>query len=97
MNTVLYAPTTVSQTECLEALNDGIIGRVEWHLSDNTWIAQDFKSFEEKEQILLKLKADKYVFDKVTYYHLELFFLENPFLTVEQKIDYKLQFLANLN
>jgi len=98
MNTVLYAPSTVSQSECINALQNGILGRVEWHLhKDGSWIGQEFKDLEEKEEILLKLKADGYVFDKITYYQLELFFLENPYLSLNDKIDAKLIYLSNLN
>jgi hypothetical protein len=98
MNKVLYAPTTVSKSECTEALKQNILGRVEYHLhKDNTWIAEDFKDAESKNEILLRLKANEYKFDKVTYYEIELHFINNPMLSVEDKIDYKLKYLTTFN
>lgn len=95
MNKVLYAPTTVSKTECTTALNQNIYGRVEYHLhKDNTWIAEEFKDLKTKTKILLRLKADSYKFDKVTYYEIELHFINNPHLTINEKIDYKLKYLT---
>lgn len=94
MTKVLYAPTTVSKSECTTALNENIYGRVEYHLQDNTWIAEDFKDADSKTAILLRLKANEYVFDKVTYYEIELHFINNPHLSVEDKIDYKLKYLT---
>ena len=64
MTKVLFAPTTVSKTECTTALNQNIYGRVEYHLhKDNTWIAEDFKDLKTKTEILLRLKENCYEFE----------------------------------
>lgn len=98
MNTVLYAPTTITKSECIQSINAGFLGRVEYHLhKDNTWIAEEFKDADHKTEILLRLKADGYKFDKVTYYEVELHFIDNPILTVDEKIDYKLNYLTTFN
>lgn len=57
------APTINS---CRDNLMLGNIGQVEYHLhKDNSWIAQPYKSEDEKQSIVAELKENGYRIDKV--------------------------------
>lgn len=52
-----------------EELSKGFIGQVEYKLhKDKSWIAQTFKSIEEKDKIIKELKKDKYKIDLIRFF-----------------------------
>lgn len=78
-------------------LNRGYIGQIEYKLhKDKTWIAQLFTSLDDEKEHKKRLKRLNYKIDKVVYFELEVKKLDNPNLTVTEKMQNLIDYLHEL-
>jgi hypothetical protein len=78
-----FIPTIIG---CKAELEKGIIGHIDYHLhKDKSWVGYQFTSLNDKNDKIKKLEKEGYDYDKITYYQIELFRLENPNATIIDK------------
>ena len=84
-------------SNCKENLAIGNIGHIDYHLhKDNSWVAYPFKTLNERNSNIKELEKEGYDYDKVTYYQIELFRLENPKATKDEVLKYCTDYFTNL-
>jgi hypothetical protein len=89
-----FEPTIIG---CKAELENGVIGHIDYHLhKDNSWIGYSFTSLKDKNEKIKELKAEGYDYDKITYYQIELYKLENPNATREEILKYWTDYITNL-
>ena len=89
-----FQPTIIG---CKAELEKGIIGHIDYHLhKDNSWVGYSFKTLNERNTNIKELEKEGYDYDKVTYYQIELFRLENPNATRDERLKYSTDYFTNL-